>query len=159
MKQPLILQPASMDDCETLFNWRNHPLTRQHSNETQEIQWETHCVWLKETLVNPQRVLLIASKTLPELDEEGIGVLRFDLQGTQALVSIYLAPEKIGQGYGTNLLQTGAKWIQEQYPSIETLVAEIRSGNAASVHSFKKAGYQINQSLSNQEILRYEQRL
>jgi len=136
------LRPANPADGEMIFCWRNHPVVRRYSGDAREIDWETHCEWFRQSLQNPNRILLIA-----EADGNPLGVLRYDLSETRlstqqsAQVSVYLKPEKIGQGYGANLLVAGVQWIRNQHPSVSKLVAEILPENAASIRAFERAGY------------------
>ena len=136
--QDVTFRPAGLMDADMLFQWRNHPLVRQYSGSPHEIAWDAHCHWFQKSLKNQNRILLIA-----ESDGQPVGVLRYDFQAQQlqALVSVYLKPEKIGQGYGANLLLAGVQWIRNQHPSVSKLVAEILPENAASIRAFERAGY------------------
>ncbi len=135
--ESLQLRSVVLADASALFQWRNHPLVRTASLGTEEISWETHLAWLTASLQNPHRQLLIG-----EYGGVPVGVLRFDCHATQALVSIYLVPEKMGQGYGVRLLLAGREWVQQMLPTVLTIRAEIRSENSASIKTFEKAGYQ-----------------
>lgn len=152
----LRLRPAALADRENLFHWRNHERIREASLDTAPIPWEAHCAWLERTLSHPNRALLIgelpivlptnATSTTPITKPPGvpydpIGVLRYDMTIPEAVVSIYLLPDKIGQGFGVPLLNAGSHWIKQAYPSIERIVATIRPENQASIHTFTKAGY------------------
>lgn len=151
--QELKFRLAVLADAEMLFQWRNHPRVRQYSGSPHEIAWDDHCNWLQKSLENPNRILLIV-----EAEGQPVGVLRYDFQTQQphAFVSIYLNPQKIGQGYGANLLLAGVQWIQNQHPAVQKLIAEILPDNAASIRAFEKAGYGRNRELSNPEVLVYE---
>lgn len=145
------LRPATAKDKKNLFFWRNHEAVRQFAKDSSLISWETHGLWLEKTLQNPDRALFIA-----ESETEPLGVLRFDFEGTEAWVSVYLVPEKIGQGYGAHLLLAGIQWMQDQRPEVQRLIAEIVSENSPSIRVFEKAGYRRNTELSTREVLRYE---
>jgi UDP-2,4-diacetamido-2,4,6-trideoxy-beta-L-altropyranose hydrolase len=147
----LTFRTATVADRQNIFNWRNHQVIRQCSRELAEIPWAEHCAWFEKILTDPNRLLLIAN-----WEADVLGVLRYDLSDTTALVSIYLIPQKIGQGYGVKVLQAGIQWIQHQYPAIQKLSAEILADNAASIRAFEKAGYLYNQVLSTPELLVYE---
>jgi RimJ/RimL family protein N-acetyltransferase len=150
------LRRATVADSERLFRWRNHEAVRQHSGNPAPIPWDTHIVWLAQTLADPTRVLLIGERhsgrtaNLESLEAapEPVGVLRYDLSGaeTEACVSIYLVPERMGQGLGAPLLRAGSAWLKETYPSLNGIRAAIRSENIASLRTFERAGYQRNKA-------------
>ncbi len=144
------LRPVTLDDGAHLFEWRNHPAVRQFALQPDAIDWESHCQWLKASLENPQRVLLIG-----ERDDEPVGVLRYDVAETEALVSVYLVPQRMGQGLGAPLLVVGHAWLLSHRPAVRQLNAQIVPENMASVKVFEKAGYQAVSSQAQQGILQY----
>lgn len=150
----IVLRPAQPDDQQNLFSWRNHPNVRQFSLQQAEINWEAHCQWLQNTLKNPLRILLIG-----EIHRQAIGVLRYDLKESSALVSIYLVPTEMGKGYGTPLLKAGHQWLTSNQPAVSRIHAEITPENIASVKTFEKAGYQPSSTQTPQGILKYEYEL
>jgi RimJ/RimL family protein N-acetyltransferase len=78
---------------------------------------------------------------IAEHANEPIGVLRYDFCGEQATVSIYLVGSNTGKGFGPSILTAGNRWLQENHPEIEHLLAEIREENQASHLAFLNAGY------------------
>jgi RimJ/RimL family protein N-acetyltransferase len=147
----IFLRRVTPSDREALFHWRNHPSVRQHSIHSDEIPWEVHCQWFEQILGHPQRLLLVG-----ETEDDPVGVLRYDLNDGAALISVYLVPERMGQGFGALLLMAGSEWLRGHYPSIQQVVAEILPDNAASIKAFEKAGYQKALLQPKQGILTYE---
>ncbi len=134
----LTLRKAGLADCESVFQWRNAPETRQHIFNPEPIAWEEHQVWFEKILQSDESVLLIA-----ESDGDPVGVLRYDFPATgKAIVSIYLVPGLHGQGLGTRILQEGADWLKRNLPQIEAVEAQVLAGNTASHRAFEKAGYE-----------------
>ena len=130
------LRPARREDAGLLYAWRNDPRVRSQSFDPRPLERAEHEAWLDKSLANPGRKLLIGlSGTL------SIGCLRFDIDDGEALVSIYLDPDRIGQGYAAPLLQAGSAWIAAHCPAVRTLRAEVRPDNAASLAAFAAAGY------------------
>lgn len=150
-KKPIYLRPATLSDRENLFRWRNHPVVRRYSINSDEIEWERHCDWLAQTLNSQQRLLLIG-----ESERQAVGVLRYDVAESVALVSIYLIPEKMGQGYGAPLLVAGSQWLKEHHPTLQAIKAEIAPENTASVKVFEKAAYKRLSQPTQQGMLTYE---
>lgn len=147
----IFLRRVTASDREALFHWRNHPSVRQHSIHSGEIPWDAHCQWFEQTLDHPQRLLLVG-----EHEQYPVGVLRYDLKDSAALVSVYLVPERMGQGFGALLLMAGSEWLSKHYPVIQHIVAEIFPDNTASIKAFEKAGYQKAPLQPKQGILTYE---
>ncbi len=147
---PIQLRPVVLSDRENLFHWRNHAAVRQYALQADEIDWESHCRWLDATLQNPQRALLMGAQ-----DGAPVGVLRYDVAGAEALVSVYLVPQRMGQGLGAPLLVAGHEWLSSHYPQVRQLNAQIVPGNVASIKVFERAGYQAVSPQAQQGILQY----
>jgi UDP-2,4-diacetamido-2,4,6-trideoxy-beta-L-altropyranose hydrolase len=133
------LRPATEADSADLLEWRNHELIRMVSHNTEMISPEDHELWLTGTLSNPARRLLIAA------DNDGVlGVLRFDKGPTNAEVSIYLAPQRLGSGLGPSLLMAGEAAIAEDWPDVLEILAEVLPTNRASKELFLSCGYRYS---------------
>jgi UDP-2,4-diacetamido-2,4,6-trideoxy-beta-L-altropyranose hydrolase len=132
----ITLRLATMTDCENVYHWRNDAETRRYAFNVEPIDFAMHQRWFVHTLGNPQRVLLIG-----EIDEQSIGVLRYDMAAAQTLVSVYLVPQQRGQGYAAELLKCGNQWLRDNRQEIKQVHAEIREQNHASAHIFRKAGF------------------
>ncbi len=132
----ILLRPARQGDCEAVWYWRNAPEVRRYSGDGEVIAWPVHRAWFESVLANPSRHLLIG-----ESEGRPVGVLRFDLARDEAEVSIYLCPDKHGQGYGAALLAQGHRWLREHCPGLRRVIAEVRSDNTASLALFRAQGY------------------
>ena len=118
------LRPATMDDAKILFDWRNDPLTRQHSHNSGEVPWKSHLAWLQTSLANPARTLYIA-----ESDGTAVGTVRADLlEGGEYELSWTVAPEARGKGFGKQMVLQFAR----EMLSGKRLLAEVKRGNIAS---------------------------
>jgi UDP-2,4-diacetamido-2,4,6-trideoxy-beta-L-altropyranose hydrolase len=123
-------------DVELIFGWRNHQLVRQVSIDPNEISWADHQVWFRHSLERSDRTLLIAC-----IEGVPVGVLRFDVIKNVAEVSIYLDPEKIGKGLGTEILRDGIAWARRSLADVTQFQANIRENNKASIRLFEKIGF------------------
>jgi UDP-2,4-diacetamido-2,4,6-trideoxy-beta-L-altropyranose hydrolase len=132
----LLLRRAVEGDAARVFAWRNHESVRRASLDPDAIDWSDHCAWFRRTLERADRCLLIADD-----GEAPVGVLRFDVKGEVAEISIFLDPQKVGLGYGTAILREGATWARCNLAGVATLRARIKSDNQASLHIFEKAGF------------------
>jgi len=136
LEDNLVLRPASALDCKQIYLWRNAQENREYALDPLPISFTDHETWFKDTLENPDRVLLIG-----EIGEQQIGVLRYDMRDDQAKVSVYLVPGKHGQGYGTRLLKAGSSWLLKHKLEVKEIVAEVLPDNFTSASAFMSAGY------------------
>ncbi|WP_095051744.1 UDP-2,4-diacetamido-2,4,6-trideoxy-beta-L-altropyranose hydrolase [Pseudomonas sp. Irchel s3b2] len=132
----LQIRQATQDDAQLLFDGRNAGAVRRWSLDTRVIDWQRHQAWLAASLSNPRRLLLIA-----EADDGPVGVLRYDLDGTRAEVSIYLFEGRIGLGWGRALLVRGEAFVIVHWPRLEGITAQVLSANQASLKVFREAGF------------------
>jgi RimJ/RimL family protein N-acetyltransferase len=89
-----------------------------------------------ESLENPNRQILIA-----ELFGRSAGVLRYDINGRLAVISIYTVPGIKGYGIGTQIIRTGSKWLRRHFPDIHKIQAKVLPENIVSKKAFINAGY------------------
>jgi UDP-2,4-diacetamido-2,4,6-trideoxy-beta-L-altropyranose hydrolase len=136
------LRPAVPADAAAILEWRNHPDIRRYAGNAAEIRAAEHAAWFQGALADASRHLLIAE------DDAGLlGVLRYDVAGRSARVSIYLVPKRLGSGGGARLLAAGERWVAARQPELRELTAEVREENHASARLFADAGYRRDQSL------------
>lgn len=132
----LSVRPATQEDAQLLFEGRNADVVRRWSLANAEIDWPQHVNWLTASLRNPQRVLLIA-----ETDNGPVGVLRYDLRGFDAEVSIYLLEGRFGLGWGESLLARGEAFVARHWPQVTAITAQVSPANRSSVKLFRDAGF------------------
>lgn len=132
------LRPIQESDCEIIYKWRNSPVVRQYSANTGRIGIDEHRQWLKQKLKNKNSILLMGVST-----NRPIGVIRYEIEGTAATVSLFLDPAKTNQGLGRRLLASGDAWMKEYYPGISTIQADVLPGNTRSIKIFEALGYTI----------------
>jgi L-amino acid N-acyltransferase YncA len=78
------------------------------------------------------------------INENQIGVVRFDMKEDVAEISIYLVPEKDYFGMGKGLLLASEKWLKINYPYMKRINATIFPKNEASKRLFFGSGYLIS---------------
>lgn len=142
-----MLRPATMDDAALLFAWANDPETRVQSFNSDPIPWDGHVAWLGRVLADPARVVWLLCDPVP------VASIRFDAEVGRAVVSVQVAPERRGNGYGARVVaEASALYVTATGRTID---AEIKPGNTASVRTFERAGYALADS---GDPLRYELR-
>lgn len=141
------LRRATPADRDSLLSWRNAPESRRHSGSAEAIASDQHAAWFARVVEDPRVALLIG-----EHAGSPVGVLRYDVGGASAAVSVYLVPGRHGQGYGTALLRAGTHWLRKHHPGVAQVYAEIRRDNTASLEAFANAGYQVNRSIYTLDV-------
>lgn len=132
----LRLRMATVDDAQLLFDGRNAEAVRRWSLESGVIEWSQHLNWLDASLRNPQRLLLIA-----EADDGPVGVLRYDLRGFEAEVSLYLLEGRFGLGWGRALLAQGEAFAASHWSQMTAITAQVLPANQPSLNVFRDAGF------------------
>jgi len=130
------LRPASEDDAEKVWAWRNAPTTREFFFDATAVSLEDHRAWWRKSIGAGDRILLLGR--IGTLD---LGVLRFDVCGAKAIISIYIDPELTGLGLGTALMNKGLDWIRWNRSDIWTLEAQVKTDNYASRRMFISTGF------------------
>lgn len=125
-------------DSPKLFEWRNHQTIRAVSKNTEIIEWTDHKSWFVKVQADKTRAFLIG-----EINNEPVGVVRFDHSGETALVSIYLIPDSGFNGQGHNLLLRAEEWLKTHHTHIKSIKAEVLDGNTTSQRLFAGADYQL----------------
>lgn len=145
----LILRIAALEDSLDLFNWRNDPVTREMSRNTDIVLWESHRQWYQKTLTDAKKKILIA-----ENEEGKIGMVRFDYQEipNSAEININLNPSFRGRGFAQSVLNSACDYGFSQL-GLNRIYAEIKKVNTASIKIFERAGFAY---LPEKDLLRME---
>jgi UDP-2,4-diacetamido-2,4,6-trideoxy-beta-L-altropyranose hydrolase len=135
------VREAVAADSGPMLEWRNAPSVRKASRNGATIDLATHQAWFDSALANPDRILLIG-----ELAGRPVGVVRFDIGGDSAEVSIYTLAGAGGRGLGGDLLCAAENWLIVARPDVKSLRAEVLADNPPSHALFAASGYCLNQS-------------
>ncbi len=138
------LRCVTADDCDAVFSWRNHSETRKHSSDSAPLVLENHGNWFHSQLTCNDSLMLIG-----EVDRVPVGVVRYDFQGDQSEISVYVVPGEYRKGYGTELLHTSKRYLEEHFPNIKSVNAVVMSENEASHKFFLNAGYVFFETSNN----------
>lgn len=138
---------VTKQDERNIYEWRNHPSIRACSRNQNVLEWESHQGWFQKALQNQDIIMLIAERS-----QTPIGVIRYDVQGEQAEVSIYLIQNENNKGLGSAVLECSEIWIKSNRPDLKRLNANVLVNNYASHRLFEKASYQL-ESLNYTKVL------
>ena len=129
----VLLRPATPDDAQRLFEWRNDPVTRANSHNTAPILYADHLRWLDWNLKDPFVRIFIGMVNWID-----IGTVRVEEENTGKLLSWTVAPDHRGNGYGLSLV----KAVVAITPG--KLKAEIHRHNAPSLKIAVGAGMTLD---------------
>ena len=134
----VVLRLATIDDADLLLTWANDPASRAASFSSRPIERSEHATWLTGRLVDAACAIwvgLAAAETRP------IGVIRFerDRDGI-ADISVTVAPDARGQGFGSALLNAGLDAARATLGP-RAFRAWVKPGNEPSIRLFEAAGF------------------
>tara|TARA_B100000315_G_C14361202_1_gene488561 strand:+ start:305 stop:763 length:459 start_codon:yes stop_codon:yes gene_type:complete len=149
----LKIREANIDDRNDIFEWRNDPITRQMSFDSDVVTFSIHKKWFENSLYNKNRYLLI-------VEEEGrkISVVRFDIKEEKrtAEISINLNPLERGKIFSSTVISKSISYFNIiNNKRIKTIIAKIKKKNIASKRSFMKCGFKLSLIEGNTEIYNF----
>jgi UDP-2,4-diacetamido-2,4,6-trideoxy-beta-L-altropyranose hydrolase len=132
------LRKIKKGDSQLIWQWANAPSIRLASFSSNLIPWKTHVQWFNTKLQDSDCCYWLALNE----NHVPIGQVRFDLDkvNKEATISMSIAPEWQGCGYGKVLIETASELLFNQ-TSIHTINAFIKVENCKSIRTFEKAGF------------------
>lgn len=127
----MILRKATISDALLLYDWTNDPLVREMSSNSRRVDWADHISWLDRKLRDSNCHLFILMKGFTPM-----GVIRFDLDHGEQLISYSIDSRYRGKGYGKAIIDLGLK--EMGHPQV---VAMVKPENIASVKIFTALGF------------------
>ena len=150
MTETVRLRPATLEDAERLFQWRNDSLTRAQSLQQQPVEWQAHLNWLQASLQNPDRQLFIAESAELTGQEQllTLGTVRADKSGETFELSWTVAPEERGKGWGRKMVAA----LIDQLPAGVAYQAVVLNTNPVSQRIAAGLGMVVKSSSPSQTI-------
>jgi RimJ/RimL family protein N-acetyltransferase len=134
--ETVALRPATMQDVETVFAWRNSPFIVARGSFQKTVTWEEHLQWFHETITGSQRRMLIVL-----VNGQPVGQVRFDRVDDDTMaISAYLIEAHTGRGLGVGAIRIGCDILFDD-SSVARVVACVRQDNGAARAGFSKAGF------------------
>ena len=143
----ITIRRVTADDIIDLFKWRNHPRVRKNFFNRHTVEWEAHESWFKTKSRDPNTYLYIACS-----GSRKIGYIRFDCEKDKASVSVALDPIFFGKRLATSIITLGVERFIKEKGLDQTILAEIKNDNIASIKAFQKAGFE-SKSGSDERVL------
>ncbi|WP_186511068.1 bifunctional GNAT family N-acetyltransferase/class I SAM-dependent methyltransferase [Caenimonas sedimenti] len=132
----LALRPLAAADAERLLTWRNDPFIVARSLSRREVQPDEHRRWFTALL---QRHDVLA--WVVEVAGRPIGHARAEPQAQDWLLTIYLAQDATGHGWGVRAIELACQACAQSRPW-SAVIAEVVPGNRAALSAFLRAGFQ-----------------
>jgi UDP-2,4-diacetamido-2,4,6-trideoxy-beta-L-altropyranose hydrolase len=132
----LRLRRVQEKDCRQLWEWANDPDVRPVSFVTEPISWERHMQWFYTKLGDPNAVLYV----VVDSGDAPAGQVRYQIDGATAAVSISLAPQFRGKGFGQLALKMATEDLFRTTATTQ-IDAYVKPNNTASLRLFARAGY------------------
>ncbi len=137
----LTLRPIAEEDCKTIWLWANETETSDNSFNCEPITWESHVNWFHEKLFDEDYVMYIAMNH----EAKAIGLVRFEIEGNEAVISVNIDSEFRGKGYGKELIAQGSHRILYERKTLNKINAYIKFDNKGSERVFTNAGYRMSE--------------
>jgi UDP-2,4-diacetamido-2,4,6-trideoxy-beta-L-altropyranose hydrolase len=132
----LRLRRVRKADCRQLWEWANDPEVRPVSFATEPISWERHLQWFNSKLCDPNSVLYL----VVDAADIPTGQVRYQIDKLRAEVSISIAPQFRGKGYGQIVLEMATEDLFRTTAAMQ-IDAFVKPNNTASLRLFARAGY------------------
>jgi UDP-2,4-diacetamido-2,4,6-trideoxy-beta-L-altropyranose hydrolase len=132
----LRLRPVRAEDCRQIWEWANEAEARSASFSQEPIPWEDHVKWFSARVDSPSCLFYVATNS----GENPVGQIRFDVEADEAVLSVSLAKEARGHGYGSPLIVQGAQRCFAD-SRVDLIRAYVKPTNETSIHAFEKTDF------------------
>ena len=134
MRKSLNLREVKKSDWKVLLEWRNDKITRQNSFNSDLVSVSEHKKYIKNTITNPNRTLLIL-----EYNQIPVGTIREDKLegGGEFELSYTISPLYRGKGVGQIMMSL---YLIEQKG---TFLCEVKEENISSIKMIEKLGFKL----------------
>jgi RimJ/RimL family protein N-acetyltransferase len=136
LDRELRLRLVRESDRQLLFEWAHDPVARAASFHRNAISREDHDRWFAERLADPKSVIYIGEKAAGE----PVGIVRFQINGESAVLSVNVAPEFRRQGWGRELIALSTHSLVRA-GSVRRVDAFVKPENQASARLFEASGF------------------
>ena len=131
------LLEATMEDIDLLFEWSNESECRKNSFSSEQIEYSEHKKWFLNKMNDENcKIYLYA------LNNDKIGQVRLELQGSTGLIGYSIKREYRGKGHGCKILSLlESKLENTDGTKIKYLIGKVKIENQASQKVFEKLNY------------------
>ena len=137
----IYLRRACAEDVDLIFRWANDPLTRANAFSTEQIAYTEHVRWFEGVMNSRDAAMFIMMD-----DDNPVGQVRIDIDGSVAEIDYSIAPELRSQGYGQKIIGLLSEKVSRDFPDVCTLSAKVKPENVPSRKVFEAEGYTASAS-------------
>jgi RimJ/RimL family protein N-acetyltransferase len=147
------IRPVEPADSELLWTWRNDPVVRESSLNSEPVPWGDHEAWFARNIASPDVALYL-------LEEPGSGPvaqIRYTKESESlAEVHVVVAPARRGRGHGAKILQQTRELACARL-KVRAVEAHVMKTNPASVQLFISSGFEFAGDVqkSGRECMRF----
>jgi RimJ/RimL family protein N-acetyltransferase len=131
-----VLRRTIDSDCRSFWEWTNDRGADSVSLAREPVSWERHIEWFRARLTDPRSTLYTA------VNRQGhpMGMVRYQLDGRHAVLSIVLGAAYRGKGNGRKMLFLATEELFRS-SGVAAIHAFVKPSNKASVQLFESAGF------------------
>jgi UDP-2,4-diacetamido-2,4,6-trideoxy-beta-L-altropyranose hydrolase len=139
MDGDLRLRRSLESDCETIWQWANDPEVRAVSFRSEPIPWDQHDNWFRSKLTDPRAFFYVATNDTGQ----AIGQVRYQCDEKRAVLSLNMAPDLRGKGFGKKMLLLATEELF-QSSNVTVIDAYVKPANHSALRLFESAGFRRN---------------
>jgi UDP-2,4-diacetamido-2,4,6-trideoxy-beta-L-altropyranose hydrolase len=132
------LRRVREEDGRLLWEWANDPAVRAVSFSSEPISWQQHWQWFNSKLSSPDCIFYIAVN----LADLPIGQVRFERTGDEATISVSLAANFRGKGFGSSIIRRACRKLLGIW-NVKRIHAYVKTKNQVSLNAFSRAGFKM----------------
>ena len=133
MRKSFNLREVTKSDWKVLLEWRNDKIPSQNSFNSDLVSVSEHKKYIKNTITNPNRTLLIL-----EYNQIPVGTIREDrLENDELELSYTISPMYRGKKIGQIMMSL---YLMERKGSF---LCEIKEENTPSIKMIEKLGFKL----------------
>ena len=130
------LRRTGGEDSQLLLEWANEPGVRAASFAAEPISTEEHHIWLMRKLSDPACAFFIAI----DHRQTPLGQVRFNLDGSDAVISVSVDLKFRGRGIGSAVILLACRRLFKETEA-RLIHAYVKPENEISARAFVKAGF------------------
>ena len=123
-------------DLAKTYEWANDSRIRKFSFNQNFITAKEHFDWFKSKIADKNSIYLMAL-----LKDQIVGSIRFDLKGSEILISYLVDPKFQGRGLGKVILSEGLQYFMKEKSGRLYFTGFVFEENQASVKAFQQLGF------------------
>lgn len=135
-------RPIVFEDWQILLKWRNDPVVRMNSHNSELIEEEMHKTYVERLLKTKDRKQYIFS-----VNDKEVGTIREDELGHANELSYIISPDEYGKKLGELMIRL---FLHDKEGRFH---CEIKKDNIASVKAVERSGFTVSDAKG--EILHY----